>query len=306
MRQHQSHTVALPETHGIALRAGNRLIAHSEGLGWRDLYGSLAVERAWTATLRPVDHDCLVYCLRHAARIRRQVDGFGPTETAVLRPRQFSIIPARRVSHWQIDGEPEILLIYLRREMVDAVAARVFGEGGAALLPRLAESDGLLEELARAIGEMLGDASPGDAREADALGEALALRLLSRHALRPRPRRAALAGTDGADVDERLAAVRRHIVAHPEGDLTLPRLAASAGLSPAHFARLYRRAFGEPPHRFVLRCRLEAAARLLRETGLPVTEIALQTGFASHSHFTNAFSAEMGEAPSAYRRGKRQ
>jgi transcriptional regulator GlxA family with amidase domain len=59
------------------------------------------------------------------------------------------------------------------------------------------------------------------------------------------------------------------------------RLARVSGVSQAHFARSFRDAFGVPPHRYLLTCRIERAKALLRETDLPVTEIAFQTGWNS-------------------------
>jgi transcriptional regulator GlxA family with amidase domain len=58
-----------------------------------------------------------------------------------------------------------------------------------------------------------------------------------------------------------------------------------SGVSEAHFARSFKQAFGVPPHRYLLTRRIERAAALLRETDLPVTEIAFQTGWGSLGTF---------------------
>src|SRR5512132_3993159 len=82
--------------------------------------------------------------------------------------------------------------------------------------------------------------------------------------------------------------------------LDIPALAREAYALPAHFARSFRRAFGETPHRYLLRRRIERAQELLRGTTLGVTDIGLEVGFGSSSSFSRAFREVTGEPPSAY------
>jgi transcriptional regulator GlxA family with amidase domain len=84
--------------------------------------------------------------------------------------------------------------------------------------------------------------------------------------------------------------------------LDIAALASIAVVSEAHFIRTFRSAFGETPHRYLQRRRIERAMFLLRTTERPVTDICFETGFASHGTFTRTFSAIVGESPSAYRR----
>ncbi len=73
------------------------------------------------------------------------------------------------------------------------------------------------------------------------------------------------------------------------------------GLSPAHFGREFRRAFGESPHRYLHTRRLERAAALLRNTDRTVADICLMVGFASVGSFTTSFGRTFGLTPTAYR-----
>jgi len=79
------------------------------------------------------------------------------------------------------------------------------------------------------------------------------------------------------------------------------RLAQVSGVSEAHFARSFKEAFGLPPHRYLLTRRVERAAALLRETQLPVTEIAFQTGWESLGTFGRTFRDVTGSSPSEVR-----
>jgi transcriptional regulator GlxA family with amidase domain len=79
------------------------------------------------------------------------------------------------------------------------------------------------------------------------------------------------------------------------------RLAEVSGVSEAHFARSFRRAFGLPPHRYLLTRRIERATALLRDTELSITEIAFQTGWESLGTFGRTFRDVTGESPTAAR-----
>jgi AraC-like DNA-binding protein len=83
--------------------------------------------------------------------------------------------------------------------------------------------------------------------------------------------------------------------------LDVSALARVAHVSPAHFSRQFRATFGETPHRYLQRRRVERAMELLRETQRPVTEICLDVGFNSLGTFSRTFRAIVGESPSAYR-----
>ena len=79
------------------------------------------------------------------------------------------------------------------------------------------------------------------------------------------------------------------------------RLARVSGVSEAHFARSFKQAFGVPPHRYLLTRRVERAKALLRETDLPITDIAFQTGWRSLGTFGRTFRDITGENPGAIR-----
>ncbi len=83
---------------------------------------------------------------------------------------------------------------------------------------------------------------------------------------------------------------------------TVSRLAEVSGVSEAHFARSFKQAFGAPPHRYLLTRRIERAIALLRDTDLPVTDIAFQTGWESLGTFGRTFRDVTGESPVAHRR----
>jgi AraC-like DNA-binding protein len=78
-------------------------------------------------------------------------------------------------------------------------------------------------------------------------------------------------------------------------------MARAAGLSRAHFSREFRRAFGEPPHAYLLTRRLERAAALLRSTDRSVADVCFSVGLQSVGSFTTSFTRTFGASPTAYR-----
>lgn len=83
------------------------------------------------------------------------------------------------------------------------------------------------------------------------------------------------------------------------------RLAQVSGVSEAHFARSFKRAFGVPPHRYLLTRRIEQAIALLRDTELSVTEIAFATGWESLGTFGRVFRDVTGQSPGTLRAATR-
>jgi RNA polymerase sigma-32 factor len=92
-----------------------------------------------------------------------------------------------------------------------------------------------------------------------------------------------------------------YIQAHLAQELSLAQLASVAQTNPAHFARLFKHATGLAPHQYVIACRMEQAKRLLAETDLPLSEIALQVGCTDQSHFSALFRVHVALTPTAYR-----
>jgi len=87
--------------------------------------------------------------------------------------------------------------------------------------------------------------------------------------------------------------------------LTLADCAEDVDLSPWHLHRAFRAAFGETPHAYLTRVRIDRATRLLALTGRPVTEVCFEVGFTSLGSFSTLFKRHTGWSPAAYRRRAR-
>ena len=99
----------------------------------------------------------------------------------------------------------------------------------------------------------------------------------------------------------RLLRAKDRMDAASEEAWPVERLASVSGVSEAHFARSFKDAFGVPPHRYLLTRRIERATALLRDTDLPITDIAFTTGWGSLGTFGRTFRDVTGESPGEHR-----
>jgi len=101
-------------------------------------------------------------------------------------------------------------------------------------------------------------------------------------------------------------AARRRVLelidARLDGHLSIEMLAREAGLSPAHFARAFKQALGQAPHRFLMSRRLERARHLIERCGAQLSDVAARSGFADQAHFTRHFKRQFGITPGALTR----
>jgi transcriptional regulator GlxA family with amidase domain len=110
-------------------------------------------------------------------------------------------------------------------------------------------------------------------------------------------------GRDVEGLNRRLLRARDAMDRAYAEPLDVRAIAAVACLSEAHFIRSFRACFGETPHRYLQRRRIERAMFLLRETDRSVTDVCFDVGFTSLGTFSRTFREIVGETPSAYRDG---
>jgi AraC family transcriptional regulator len=99
----------------------------------------------------------------------------------------------------------------------------------------------------------------------------------------------------------RLRRVTQYIQENLQRQLRLAELSALVHMSPYHFARLFKRSTGVPPHKFLVRRRIDEARALLEARTVPIAEISRLVGFRTPSHFTTTFRRITGTTPGAYR-----
>lgn len=103
----------------------------------------------------------------------------------------------------------------------------------------------------------------------------------------------------------RVRLVESYIEKHIDRPISVADLRALVGLSEAHFSRAFKLSYGESPHAYIVRRRVEFAAQLILASRAPLSEIALKCGFHDQAHLSNQFRRLIGEPPAAWRRLRR-
>jgi AraC family transcriptional regulator len=222
-----------------------------------------------------------------------------PRETG--HPGCHCVLPAEHESRWNIAGPLRFVHLYLSSSTwADRVVRLLDAEPRAITLEqRIFGEDATLAAWAQAVAGR-DWADPAERLRIDALSHA-ALDHLVLQAAQPRQRQRAERSSGGLSGTARrrvLAFVDAHL---DSADLTLPQLAAQAHLSEFHFARMFRVSMGCTVHDWVAARRLDRARALLRETALPLADIAAACGYASASHLTRHVKAATGATPGQFR-----
>ncbi|MFP1924631.1 helix-turn-helix domain-containing protein [Lonsdalea quercina] len=214
-------------------------------------------------------------------------------------PDRFCLMPKHSISTWDIRSDLQFVHLYYTDEHLRGLAEQIWDRSPASLLleERVFGEDPQIVSLYR---HFLLQHSWQDA--SDRLTLTTASTLLMTHVLRRYTQlQWALPTVRGGLAPVVRQRIRALIYARLAEPLTLTELAAEAGLSEFHFARMFRHSEGMAPHQFVMQVRLEQAQRLVRDTTLPMTDIALACGFSSSSHFSQRFRAAYGVTPSVMR-----
>lgn len=224
----------------------------------------------------------------------RVEEGTDETSRLSTLPSMSMLMPAHCATHWRYSGSVDFAVFYIP-ERSDGVFGQLL-ECCARTQAPLAFSDALVSAAARQLLDELNMGKQADqgfmARLAAVMLEQVcrALRLQTPGSINPPHIQLA-----------RLQSVVAYMREHLAEDLSIHQLAARAGVSPAHFRRLFDNAMGIAPHRYVMNLRLEHARELLMQTDLPILHVALECGFSSQSHLTAAFKTAHGTTPAQFR-----
>lgn len=222
----------------------------------------------------------------------------GRRREAVYTPRDLILNPTGCMNAPQWKSPMELLLLgidpaHLARVADDAGARSTF-----ALPERYHFEDRLLEELIRTLARQFEQRHPPDPLYTESLTQTLMLHLLRRYSEKPlhvSPRRSFVR-------EPRIRRAVEFIQANLAQRLSLAQIAAAAELGTSQFSSIFKSVMNTTPHQYVLAQRMARALALLKETSLPIAEVALRTGFADQSHLTRVLQQHHGMTPKHIRR----
>jgi AraC family transcriptional regulator len=234
----------------------------------------------------------VVISLQDGPQVRHETSE--ATLRAIINVGSVTVLPAHERTKMTINGEADVLQIFLRETLLRAAVERRF-----ACLALFNSHDSELQAAAMQIFVAGTRGDPDDSLLLESGVHRIAARLLDDgdHET-PGPAQGGLARAASRRVDDMITASLDDMTAPSP---TLAQMASTANLSINHFIRAFRQQRGVTPHRHVVLRRLERGMALLKKPGRSVAEVADGVGFSTPAHFVATFRRTLGVTPGAFR-----
>jgi AraC family transcriptional regulator len=270
-----------------------RPLCTSREHGWDRVVAYIGVIQRRDVFCFNCQHHSVNFHLNGRVRVRWQCSEHSQAQRC--GPGAVTIVPAGQ-HRFEVSGPCKFLSWVLDPGRIAALAGEE--EGSPDLRPLFAGDDPALWSVGEALASELNHPGLGSRLYVESLELGLIVQLLRRYP--------AASHRDSTGRDQlaagRLRAATDFIVDHLHEDVSLLSLAGTVGMSPFHFAKLFKRATGRSPHRYLLERRVEKAKELLEEGDVPISQVALKVGFCSQSHLTDVFRRLVGVTPAVYQK----
>jgi AraC family transcriptional regulator len=277
------------------------VLRSSDGIGWQNVRAVHFRHSAKDAVIPASDDHCIVKNLGDSffAGVYRGKRRF---EGEVLSS-ESAIIPAG--SSWICQAENsdslDLLLLYLRPLFVRSAAGELnFTHTEIGLTPQIGFKDKNICHVAMSLLHELNEANVAGRLYADSLAPGLAIQLVRRYSSL-QDVHVGHGGMAPHKLRKAVALIDHHLSDEEEGRVALRAVARAVRMSYFHFSRAFKQSMGMTATNYIAERRIERAKKMLEETELPLSEIALRSGFSSQSHFTTAFRRLAGATPKAFR-----
>lgn len=267
----------------------------SRSRGWDGLTLELHSFQALDTVVQPADH---VIAVHLAGTVNLRQTREGRTRDRKMTTGDIAITPVGAPVRWQQASQSLVILLRLAPAYIRTVASDEYAmdPDRFEIHEAFSTRDPTIEELARRLLAGLELEGADSLLYVDTLTCELAI-----HLLRHYTTTAAGEWPKAKLSPHKLRRAVEYIDENLGRQLTLAAIANAVALSPGHFAHAFREATGVAPHRYVVERRVERAKTLLRQSDLPITEIADRIGCSSHSHFSVLFSRVAGVTPRQFR-----
>lgn len=270
------------------------LLHTSFGLPWQDLsIFSVALEaQPETVKLTMMEAHAIVL-MQHGQPV---ISGFlGDIKFSLeFPPNIMSLIPHGTPTEVTMSAPNTEAFVGVSAELVTRTALEHCRKGGdyVELVPCYAFFDPLVQHICLSLLEEIKTGSPLGPLYADTMAQALAVHLLRHYASSKLP-----APGSFSLPTSRLKLIQSYIRENMQRRISLAELAALSGLSAYHFARAFKERTGQPPHQYLICCRVERAKELLLQGNLTLAQVAQEVGFSDQSHLNRHVKRVLGVLP---------
>jgi AraC family transcriptional regulator len=277
------------------------VLKSSDPTGWHNVRAIHFRHHAKEVTIPASDDHCMVLNLG-APFFTNVYPGKRRFEGRISQG-EVAIIPAG--SSWTCRSEdaelPAMLLLYLRPLFVRSAARELnFSHTELGLTPQIGFKDKHICHVAMSLLHELNEANVVGRLYADSLANGLAIQLVRRYSSL-KDVHVGHGGMAPHKLRRAIALIDHHLSDEEEGRVGLRAVALDVQMSYFHFSRAFKQSMGMTATNYIAERRIERAKKMLEETELPISEIALRSGFSSQSHFTTAFRRLAGATPKAFR-----
>jgi AraC family transcriptional regulator len=290
-----------PTVSDVTLLYPDAVLASSDTFGWQSIRVIHLQHSLSEVVLPPSDSHCLVLNLCKPITLTAKFDK--RTFEGEVRTGEVAIIPAdsSMICRSQSSHLSTMLLLYLRPLLVRSVVTEFeFSYNETALTPQIGFRNKHIRHVAMSLLQELNEANVVGRLYADSLATGLAMQFVRRYSSL-RDVQIGHGGMAPHKLRKAIGLIDRHLAEEQEGRVGLRFVAGEVGMSYFHFSRAFKQSMGMNPTNYIAERRIERAKELLNETELPISEIALRSGFSSQSHFTRSFRRVAGSTPKDFR-----
>jgi AraC family transcriptional regulator len=216
-------------------------------------------------------------------------------QSVIVQAPLVSIIPARQSYAVRAAGHCDVIRIALAPSFFERKVRDAMGMEAPVLMERHAALDPVITEIGNSLRSEFDVEAMPTGTYLESLAGVIAIHLASKYG-----RRWPSLSFRGLP-PHKLHRVQAFIKDHFGEAIPVQKLAAAIHMSPFHFARMFKKSTGHPPHAYITMRRLERAKELLRESNLALVDVAANVGFQTQAHFTEVFHKHTGVTPRVFR-----
>ena len=293
-------TFAKRSTNDLSALYPESVLRSSDAIGWQNVRAIHFRHSAAEVVMPASDDHCIV--LNLGAPFLTNVNPGQRRCEGQMLSSEVAIIPAGASWACRAEGSdfPEMLLLYLRPLFVRTAAGELSFHHEAGLTAQIGFRDKHISHVALSLLYELNEANVVGRLYADSLATGLAIQLV-RHYSSLKDVHVGHGGMAPHKLRQAIALIDHHLSDEEEGRVALRTVAHAVRMSYFHFSRAFKQSMGMTATNYIAERRFERAKKMLEETELPISEIALRSGFSSQSHFTTAFRRLAGATPKAFR-----
>jgi AraC family transcriptional regulator len=261
-------------------------------LGWDRIYLSTQRERPFHEAFKAAPSNLVVLHRDGPVKVRRSTRGLMHARTVPMGG--LFLHPSGTDLEVGLDGSVHTIHIY----MSEAALQEATGDNAVQLREEMGSTDHFLEQMILALDEAVQTWEPCARTYTDHIAILIALRLAGFHS---HPTQKGALRSSGLS-DRQMEVIRELIDARISEPIPLNDLALAVSLSVSQFARNFKARTGMPPHRYLMRVRVNRAVKLLQSGDTPIAEVATLCGFSHQEHLTRVMRANLGVTPGTVRR----